>query len=196
MASADPNMIEVSDTAIPEIKLITPRYFSDARGWFSETWTKPKMAAAGLDFDFMQDNHSFSSQTNTLRGLHYQAPPFAQAKLVRVGRGAVLDVAVDIRMGSPTYRKWISAELSAENGAQLLIPEGFLHGFLTLQPDTEVLYKVNAPYSGDADGAVHFDDPTLAVDWGVSTADVVLSNKDAAAPCFAGFHNPFTYEAT
>ena len=188
-------MIDVTATAIPEVKLITPRRFGDARGWFSETWTRPKTAAAGLDYDFMQDNHSYSAQTNTLRGLHYQAPPFAQTKLVCVGRGAVLDVAVDIRVGSPTYLKWVSAELSAENGAQLLVPQGFLHGFLTLQPDTEVLYKVDAPYSGEADGAVHFNDPTLGVDWGIDASDAVLSDKDAAAPAFADFNNPFIYEA-
>ncbi len=188
-------MIDVEETTIPDVKLITPRRFGDARGWFSETWTKPKMLAAGLSFDFMQDNHSYSAQIHTLRGLHYQAPPFAQTKLVRVARGAVLDVAVDIRLGSPTYLKWVSAELSAENGAQLLVPKGFLHGFLTLQPDTEVLYKVAAPYSAEADGAIRFDDPTVGVDWGVDPGTAVLSDKDAAAPCLADLENPFTYEA-
>lgn len=186
-------MIDVSDTAIPEVKLVTPRRFGDARGWFSETWTKPKMAAAGLDFDFMQDNHSYSAQVHTLRGLHYQAPPFAQTKLVRVVRGAVLDVAVDTRVGSPTYLRWVSAELSAENGVQLLVPRGFLHGFLTLQPDTEVIYKVDNPYSSEADGAVRFDDPTLSVDWGIDPAKAILSDKDAAAPGFTDFDNPFTH---
>ncbi len=189
-------MIDVKDTAIPEVKLITPRRFGDARGWFAETWTRPKMAAAGLDYDFMQDNHSYSAKKYTLRGLHYQAPPFAQAKLVRVARGAVLDVAVDIRVGSPTYLTWVAEELSAENGAQLLVPRGFLHGFLTLQPDTEVLYKVDNPYSGEADGAVRFDNPTLGIDWGVDPTKTTLSDKDAAAPDFADFDNPFTYEAT
>lgn len=188
-------MIDVTDTTIPEVKLVTPRRFGDTRGWFSETWTKPKMAAAGLDFDFMQDNHSYSAQVHTLRGLHYQAPPFAQTKLVRVARGAVLDVAVDIRVGSPTYLKWVAEELSAENGAQLLVPRGFLHGFLTLQPDTEVLYKVDNPYSGVADGAVRFDDPALGVDWGIDPAKAILSDKDAAAPAYPDFDNPFTYEA-
>ncbi len=190
-----PSMIDVEDTAIPEVKLITPRRFGDARGWFSETWTRPKMQAAGFGFDFMQDNHSFSAQTHTLRGLHYQAPSLAQTKLVRVARGSVLDVAVDIRVGSPTYLKWVSAELSAENGAQLLVPKGFLHGFLTLQPDTEVLYKVDAPYSAEADGTVRFDDPTLGVDWGIDQKTAVLSDRDAAAPTFSDFDNPFSYEA-
>ena len=189
-------MIDVSDTGIPKVKLITPRRFGDSRGWFSETWTKPKMAAAGLDLDFMQDNHSYSAQTHTLRGLHYQASPYAQTKLVRVARGAVLDVAVDVRVGSPTYLKWVSAELSAENGAQLLVPQGFLHGFLTLLPDTEVLYRVDAPYSSEADGAVRFDDPMLGVDWSIDPAKAILSDKDAAAPAFTDFDNPFTYEAS
>ena len=188
-------MIDVVSTEIPEVKLITPRRFGDSRGWFSETWTKPKMEAAGLSYDFMQDNHSYSAQEGTLRGLHYQAPPFAQAKLVRVARGAVLDVAVDIRVGSPTYLKWVAEELSAEKGAQLLVPRGFLHGFLTLTPDAEVLYKVDNPYNGEADGSVRFDDPTLGVDWGIDPSAAILSDKDAAAPAFADFDNPFTYEA-
>ena len=188
--------MQIEELRIADVKLITPRRFGDSRGWFSETWTASKMAAAGLEFAFMQDNHSDSAEVYTLRGLHYQAPPFAQAKLVRVARGAVLDVAVDIRVGSPTYLQWVAEELSAENGAQLLVPRGFLHGFLTLTPDTEVLYKVDNPYSADADGAVRFDDPTLGVDWGVDPARAILSDKDAAAPLFADFDNPFTYEAT
>lgn len=189
-------MINVEITAISEVKIVTPRRFADARGWFAETWTRPKLAAAGIDHDFMQDNHSHSAKAGTLRGLHHQAPPFAQTKLVRAGRGAVLDVAVDIRVGSPTYLKWVGVELSAANGRQLLIPKGFLHGFLTLADDTEVLYKVDAPYSGEADGAVRFDDPTLGVDWGASPGEAILSDKDAAAPLFADFDNPFVYEAS
>ena len=188
-------MIEVSDTAIPDVKLITPRRFGDARGWFSETWTQPKMAAAGLEFDFMQDNHSYSAEVHTLRGLHYQAPPFAQTKLVRVARGAVLDVAVDIRVGSPTYLRCVAEELSAENGAQLLVPRGFLHGFLTLQPDTEVLYKVDNPYSAEADGAVRFDDPDININWDMGDVGAVLSDKDAAAPMLKDLDNPFVWEA-
>ena len=189
-------MIDIESTAIPDVKIITPRRFADARGWFSETWTKPKLEAAGIYHDFMQDNHSHSAKANTLRGLHYQAPPFAQTKLVRAGRGAVLDVAVDIRVGSPFYLKWVAVELSAENGRQLLVPKGFLHGFLTLVDDAEVLYKVDAPYSSEADGAVRFDDPTLAIDWEIDPSAAVLSDKDAAAPLFADFDNPFTYEAS
>ncbi|MFV0473880.1 MAG: dTDP-4-dehydrorhamnose 3,5-epimerase [Pikeienuella sp.] len=183
--------MQVADTEIPEVKLITPSRFGDDRGWFSETWNAARMKAAGLDFDFVQDNHSLSRPVHTLRGLHYQAPPFAQTKLVRAGRGRVLDVAVDVRPGSATYLKWVAAELTATGGEQLLVPQGFLHGFLTLEPDTEVLYKVDAPYAREADGAVRFDDPAIGIDWGVAAGDIVLSEKDAAAPLLADWKNPF-----
>ena len=152
------------------------------------------MAEAGLAYDWVQDNHSYSVAVGTVRGLHYQAPPSAQAKLVRVARGAVLDVAVDIRRGSPTYGHWVAEELTAENGAQLLVPRGFLHGFVTRAPETEVLYKVDALYDGPAEGAVRFDDPDLAVDWGIDPGDAVLSDKDAAAPFLADWQSPFTWE--
>lgn len=185
--------LEIVDTAIPEVKRLVPRRFADSRGFFTETWNAARLAAAGLDFAFVQDNHSYSAAAGTVRGLHCQAPPVAQAKLVRVGRGAVRDIAVDIRRGSPTYRQWVAAELSAENGAQLLIPRGFLHGFVTLVPDTDVLYKVDAPYSPDCDRAVRFDDPDLAVDWGIDPARAVLSEKDARAAFFRDFVTPFVY---
>ena len=154
------------------------------------------MAEAGLAFDWVQDNQSYSAARNTVRGLHYQASPFAQAKLVRVVTGAVLDVAVDVRIGSPTYGQWVAEELSAETGAQLLVPRGFLHGFLTLTENTQVLYKVDAPYDAASDGAVRFDDPDLAVDWGIASDQAVLSDKDAAAARFADWDSPFTYETT
>lgn len=186
--------MQIEDTAIPEVKIITPRRFGDNRGWFFESFSAARMAEAGLAHDWVQDNHSYSAAKGTLRGLHYQAPPFAQAKLVRIVRGAVIDVAVDIRVGSPTYKRSVAVELSAENGRQLLIPRGFLHGFVTITPDAEMLYKVDNPYSGEADGSVRFDDPDLAVDWGVDLAGVTLSDKDAAAPAFADFDNPFTYK--
>ncbi|MEM7268559.1 MAG: dTDP-4-dehydrorhamnose 3,5-epimerase [Pseudomonadota bacterium] len=188
-------MIQVDDTAIPEVKLVTPRRFGDDRGWFSETWTRSKMQSAGLDFDFSQDNHSYSSEPHTLRGLHYQAPPFAQTKLVRVVRGSVLDVVIDVRVGSPTFMKSVAYELSADTGMQLLAPRGFLHGFLTLTPDTEVVYKVDAPFSAEADGSVRFDDPVLGVDWGVPAEKITLSGKDQDAPRFADWDNPFVYES-
>ncbi len=185
--------LDIADKAIPEVKRFVPRRFGDARGFFTETWSAARMAAAGLDIAFVQDNHSYSAAAGTVRGLHYQAPPAAQAKLVRVARGAVLDVAVDVRRGSPTYGRWVSEELSAENGVQLLVPRGFLHGFVTLVPDTDVLYKVDAPYAPDCDGAVRFDDPDLGIDWGIDPAGAVLSDKDAAAPLFRNFVTPFVY---
>ncbi|MEZ5946325.1 MAG: dTDP-4-dehydrorhamnose 3,5-epimerase [Hyphomonas sp.] len=177
--------------AIPDVKLVTPQRFGDARGFFSETWQRDRFRDAGLDFDFMQDNHSLSRTKGTVRGLHYQSPPFAQTKLVRVLRGAIVDVAVDVRRGSPTYGKWVKAELSAENGVQILVPRGFLHGFATLEPDTEIAYKVDNPYSRECDGAVRWNDPSLAIDWGIPEAEAVLSDKDAVAPLFADFETPF-----
>ena len=183
----------IEKTPIPGVLVLTPRRFGDGRGWFSESWSARVMAAAGLVFDWVQDNHSHSVEAGTVRGLHYQAPPSAQTKLVRVVRGAVLDVAVDVRRGSPTYGAWVAEELSAENGAQLLVPRGFLHGFVTLEPATDVLYKVDAFYDPAADGAVRFDDPDLRIDWGIAPGTAVLSEKDAAAPAFADFESPFAW---
>lgn len=179
------------DTAIPDVKLLTPRRFADARGFFSETWSARRLAEAGIIVAFVQDNHSYSAATGTVRGLHYQSPPHAQGKLVRVARGRILDVAVDVRRDSPTYGRWVTAELSAENGAQLWIPQGFLHGFVTREPDTDVIYKVDAYYAPECDGAVRFDDPDLAIDWGIDPTEAVLSDKDAAAPGFGEFDTPF-----
>ena len=185
--------LDIADMAIPEVKRLAPRRFADARGFFAETWSAARMRAAGLDLAFCQDNHSYSAAAGTVRGLHYQAPPMAQAKLVRVARGAVRDIAVDVRRGSPSFGAWVAEELSAENGVQLLVPRGFLHGFVTLVPDTDVLYKVDAPYAPDCDGAVRFDDPDLGIDWGIDPALAVLSEKDAAAPLFRDFVTPFVY---
>lgn len=186
--------MDVKETRLPEVKLLTPRRFGDGRGFFSEVWNSARMTDAGLDIVFVQDNHSYSAEKGTVRGLHYQSPPSAQTKLVRVARGAVIDVAVDVRKGSPTYGEWVAEELSADNGAQLLVPAGFLHGFATLTTDTDVLYKVDAFYAPDCDGAVRFDDPDLGIDWGVAAGDAVLSDKDAAAPAFRNFESPFVYE--
>ncbi|MEL6479612.1 MAG: dTDP-4-dehydrorhamnose 3,5-epimerase, partial [Pseudomonadota bacterium] len=146
--------MDIIETAIPEVKRLIPRRFGDNRGFFSETWNQKRLADAGIEAEFVQDNHSFSADKGTVRGLHFQAPPFAQGKLVRVARGSVLDVAVDIRISSPTYGKWVAEELSAENGAQLWVPRGFLHAFITLTPDVDLLYKVDNWYSPEADGAV------------------------------------------
>jgi dTDP-4-dehydrorhamnose 3,5-epimerase len=188
--------MEVTALAIPEVKRLAPRRFADSRGHFSEVWSARRMAEAGLAIDFVQDNHSHSVAAGTVRGLHFQRPPCAQGKLVRVVRGRVLDVAVDVRRGSPSFGRWVAEELSEDNGAMLWIPRGFLHGFVTLEPRTDVVYKVDAPYAPDCDGAIRFDDPDLAIDWGVDPARAVLSDKDAAAPAFRDFETPFVYGET
>lgn len=188
--------MQIEKTALPDVLALTPKRFADARGFFSEVWNRRALAEVGIDLDFVQDNHSYSAHKGTVRGLHYQSPPHAQAKLVRVAKGAVLDVAVDIRKGSPDFGKWVSVTLSAENGRQLLVPTGFLHGFVTLVDDTEVLYKCSDYYAPECDGAIRFDDPTLAIDWGLPADKAVLSDKDAAAPNFAGFTSPFEFGAT
>lgn len=185
----------VEDTALPEVKILTPRRFADARGFFAETWNARTFAEAGIDTRFVQDNHSLSHRVGTIRGLHFQAPPHAQAKLVRCGRGRLFDVAVDIRLGSPRFGAWVGVELSAENGRQLLIPEGFLHGFVTREADTEIVYKCSALFEPSADGAVRYDDPAIGIDWGIEPARAIVSDKDASAPLLADLGSPFTYEA-
>lgn len=169
--------------AIPEVLVIEPRRLGDARGFFCETFRSDKLAEQGFTVPFVQDNHSLSAQPGTLRGLHYQRPPHAQDKLIRVIRGAILDVAVDIREGSPTYGRSVSARISAENGSQILVPKGFAHGFVTLEPDTEVLYKVTDYYAPDCDAGILWNDPDLAVDWEFA-GEPTLSAKDAALPAF------------
>jgi dTDP-4-dehydrorhamnose 3,5-epimerase len=181
----------IEPTLLPDVLILTPRRFGDARGWFMETWNAERLAEAGLDLPWVQDNHSFSAAKGTLRGLHYQLPPRAQDKLVRCSRGAILDVAVDIRSGSPDYGRWVGVELSAENGRELLVPKGFLHGFVTLTEDCEVQYKCSDFYSPDHDRGVSWDDPTIGVDWG--TSNPVLSDKDRAAPPLAEIGEPFRY---
>ncbi|WP_296764242.1 dTDP-4-dehydrorhamnose 3,5-epimerase [Sediminimonas sp.] len=185
--------MKVEETALTGVLIIEPARVADARGFFSESWNRRRMAAAGIDIDFVQDNHSLSRQAGTLRGLHFQAPPHAQAKLVRCGRGAFFDVAVDIRHASPTFGHWVGVELSFDNGRQLLIPEGFLHGFVTRAPDTEVIYKCSDYYAPDCDAAVRYDDPDLGIDWGLEAAPV-LSDKDAAAPRLRDLPAYFTWE--
>lgn len=184
--------MDVFETELPGVVVLTPARYGDDRGFFSESWNKERLAEAGLAYDFVQDNHSISAKVGTLRGLHFQAPPHAQAKLVRCGRGALYDVAVDIRAGSPTFGKWVGVELSYENGKQLMIPEGFLHGFATRAPDTEIIYKCTDYYAPEADGAVRWDDPEIGIDWGL-TGDPVLSEKDAAAPTLAALGPVFHY---
>ena len=179
--------MQIERTPLEGVLVITPRRFGDSRGFFSESWSRRALAEAGVEIDFVQDNHSLSRAAGTVRGLHYQAPPMAQAKLVRCGRGRLLDAAVDARPGSPTYGRAFATELSFDNGRQLLVPEGFLHGFATLTPDTEIVYKCSAYYSAEHDGAVRWD--SAGIDWGVD--DPVLSEKDAAAPAFADWQSPF-----
>jgi dTDP-4-dehydrorhamnose 3,5-epimerase len=179
--------------SIPDVKLITPQKFADSRGFFSETWSAAKLQAQGFNENFVQDNHSVSVQPGTIRGLHCQIGPHIQGKLVRVIKGAIWDVAVDIRQGSPTFGKSVAAELSAENWSQLWIPGGFLHGFCTLQPNTEVIYKVTGDYAKECERAVLWNDPTLALPWPVAPGDALLSDKDRAAPPFDPHADWFTY---
>lgn len=181
------------NTAISDVMLITPRRFGDHRGFFAETFSRRAYAAIGIDLEFVQDNHSLSKQAGTVRGLHFQAPPRAQAKLVRCGSGAIFDVAVDIRRNSETFGRWVGYELSAENGRQLFIPAGFAHGFLTLQPSSEIVYKCSDYYAPDMEGAVRWDDPDIGIDW-PHAGEAVLSEKDAAAPILAELDSPFKWE--
>jgi len=174
--------ITVEATAIPDVKIITPKKFGDHRGFFSEVYNRQAFAEAGIDLDFIQDNHSLSAQVGTLRGLHFQSAPFAQDKLVRAPRGRILDVAVDIRKSSPTFGQHVAVELSAENWRQLLVPIGFAHGFVTLEPDTEVMYKVTNYYSAANDLGLAWDDPELGIAWPTPAEGAVLSDKDRKHP--------------
>lgn len=179
------------------VRLISVKRFADARGWFSEVYNARAFAARGVDADFVQDNQSFSSQQGTIRGLHFQAPPHAQAKLVRCLRGAIFDVAVDVRKGSPTFGQWVGAELSAQNGKQLFIPIGFAHGFMTLEPDTEVFYKVTDFYAPAADGGLRWNDPSIGVEWpDAPDKSPLLSEKDERLPLLAEFKSPFPYDGS
>ncbi|RDW12002.1 dTDP-4-dehydrorhamnose 3,5-epimerase [Paracoccus thiocyanatus] len=188
--------MQILKTSLPGVLVLVPRRFGDERGFFCESWSRKTLHDAGLDLpEFVQDNHSLSAAAGTLRGLHFQAPPHAQGKLVRCGRGRLFDVAVDIRKGSPTYGRWTGAELSFENGRQLWIPPGFLHGFVTREPDTEILYKCTDYYAPECDGAVAWD--SVGIDWGAdwgATGGPMLSAKDAAAPALDEFDSPFSYE--
>lgn len=177
-------MLEVIPTAIPAVKIIVAKTFVDARGFFSEIHNRQRFAEHGIDLDFVQENHSLSVKAGTIRGLHFQSPPKAQDKLVRVLRGRILDVAVDLRSGSPTYGQWVAEELSAENRRQLLVPIGFAHGFCTLVPDTEVLYKVTDYYSPEHDLGVLWNDPRIAIEWPISPQNAILSDKDRVLPAF------------
>ncbi|HHV10250.1 MAG TPA: dTDP-4-dehydrorhamnose 3,5-epimerase [Clostridiales bacterium] len=186
--------MKIIKTEVLDVYILEPRVFGDSRGWFMESWSDRELKNAGISYDFVQDNHSFSAQKGTLRGLHYQKGDAAQAKLVRCTKGAVLDVAVDMRQGSPTYKKWVSVELSADNKCQLVIPRGFLHGFITLTDDVEFLYKADNFYNYEADRNIIWNDPELSIDWG--TEAPVLSDKDAMAPMLKDSDVDFKYEKT
>lgn len=177
--------MDVVSLDIPDVKIIRPKKFGDNRGFFSETYNKKTFEAAGLHYDFVQDNQSLSAEVGTVRGLHFQLPPFAQDKLVRVVRGAILDVAVDIRKGSPTFGRHVSAVISAADWNQILVPIGFAHGFCTLEPDTEVIYKVTNYYSAEHDRGLLWNDPELGIDWRVLADKARLSDKDHKHPTFA-----------
>ncbi|WP_425992849.1 dTDP-4-dehydrorhamnose 3,5-epimerase [Brevundimonas sp. TWP2-3-2] len=174
--------------------LLAPRRFGDARGWFMETWSAARAATQGIDVDFVQDNHSYSAALGTVRGLHFQTPPNGQAKLVRCLRGAIMDFVVDVRAGSPTYGRWVSAELSADNGYQLFIPVGFAHGFVTLQRDTEIAYKCSDVYAPASDGGVIWNDPDIGIHWPLPADGAVLSDKDRQLPRLVAFDSPFAYD--
>jgi dTDP-4-dehydrorhamnose 3,5-epimerase len=175
-------LVEVTPTDLPDVKIVRTKVFVDSRGYFTEVYNRRAFEAAGITDEFVQDNLSLSVEAGTVRGLHFQTPPFAQAKLIRVGRGRILDVAVDLRRASPTYGRHVAVELSAENGLQLIIPIGFAHGFCTLEPNTEVSYKVTAHYSATHDQGIAWNDPALGIEWPVDPSRVILSDKDTRYP--------------
>ena len=175
-------MLNVRPLDLPEVLLLTPRRHADGRGWFAETYNEQRFAAAGVALRFVQDNQAYSAERGTIRGLHFQIPPFAQAKLVRVLRGSIFDVAVDIRRGSATYGRWAGAVLTAAEGNQLLVPAGFAHGYCTLEPDTEVFYKVDNFYSSEHELGIRWNDPAIGVEWPIAREAATLSDKDRVQP--------------
>ena len=183
--------MDVIATDITDVKIVRPKKFGDHRGFFSEVFKNDVLKANGVDVDWVQDNHSFSASRGVVRGLHFQTAPFAQAKLLRVTRGAILDVAVDIRRGSPTYGRHVAVELSAGNWDQLYVPVGFAHGFCTLTDNTEVIYKVSAAYAPANEGGLIWNDPDLAIAWPISSAEATLSARDTTWPAFRDFDSPF-----
>jgi dTDP-4-dehydrorhamnose 3,5-epimerase len=180
------NVLEIRPLDIEGLLEIRPPKHGDERGFFSEVWREDQLAEAGVDVRFVQDNHSYSRARGVLRGLHYQLPPAGQDKLVRVTRGSVFDVAVDIRRNSPTFGRWAGLVLSAGEWNQLFVPKGFAHGFLTLEEDCEVLYKVSVPFAPELDRAIRFDDPDIGIDWPLGHAELTLSDRDRQAPRLAG----------
>ena len=185
-------IIKIPEMISASLTHIKPERHGDHRGFFAETYSRCKYSELGIDIEFVQDNHSLSKEVGTLRGLHFQAPPHAQGKLVRCARGAIFDVAVDIRRGSPTYGQWKGYELTAENGDQLYIPVGFAHGFVTLGPDSEIVYKCSDYYAPETEGAILWNDPDIGINW-PTKADPILSDKDAVAPLFSDLESPFIF---
>ena len=183
--------VDIESLNIPAVKVLMPKKYGDRRGFFSEVYNKKTLLELGIDLDFVQDNHSLSADKGTMRGLHFQTPPFAQDKLVRVVRGAVFDVAVDLRRNSPTYGEHVSVVLSADALNQVLVPTGFAHGFMTLEPDTEVVYKVSDYYAPEHDKGILWNDPALEIVWPEPEATVILSEKDRAQPRLAEMTSPF-----
>ena len=184
-------MIEARPLDVEGLIELRPKRWSDDRGFFSEVWRDEWLADVGVSARFVQDNHSYSSKRGVLRGLHFQAPPAAQGKLVRVARGSIFDVAVDVRRDSPTFGRWAGLVISAEEWNQLFIPQGFAHGFVALEDDTDVLYKVTAPYSPELERTIRFDDPALAIDWPLPVAEAILSPKDRSAPLLSEVETGF-----
>lgn len=187
--------MDVIETKLPGCKVLIPTRHSDHRGYFEESWNRDIFRQAGIDLTFVQENVSFSKRKGTVRGLHYQSPPHAQDKLVGVVAGSIIDVAVDVRLNSPTFGQWIAEHLSAENGRHLLVPKGFLHGFATCEDDVKVVYKCTDFYDQPSEGSVRFDDPELAIDWGLSE-DAILSEKDKSAISFSEMVSPFLYRGS
>lgn len=181
-------MFEISG----KLTLVTPKRHEDKRGFFAETYSRKNYIDLGINIEFVQDNHSVSNDVGTLRGLHFQAPPFAQGKLVRCGKGSIFDVAVDIRIGSPTYGRWEGYKLTPENGHQFYIPPGFAHGFVTLEPYSEIIYKCSNYYEPGTEGSIFWDDPDIGIDWPLDQ-EPILSDKDQIAPGLKGFDSPFIY---
>ena len=187
-------MLKVKELKLEGVCILIPELFEDKRGFFSEIWNQNSLARSGINIEMVQENQAYSRQSKTIRGLHFQEPPFAQAKLIRCSRGSILDVAVDIRKGSPTYGKWVSEEISSENRKQILIPVGFLHGYITTTPNTEVVYLCSNYYDPKSEGSVRFDDQDINIDWKINMKDAIISKKDLEAPLFNELESPFFYE--
>jgi dTDP-4-dehydrorhamnose 3,5-epimerase len=187
--------VKITPTKLAGVRLLEPTRHSDNRGWFFEGYRRSMLGTAGIGHHFVQDNHSYSAKRNTIRALRYQAPPYPQARLMRVLRGSILQVCVDARVSSATYGQHVALELNAQSGQSIYAPAGFLHGLCTLEDDTEVLYKLSSEQVSNAQDGIRWDDPDLAIDWPVAAADAIVSERDEGHPSWADFESPFTSEA-